>query len=447
MSFSRRFCVEAKEFQVTVLGNGVVKLSEWSRKALSSIFLGRFGAVWMVNMASRLQVDIHKEFVVKYNEASRAFLAQRCSNKAGRYVAIAEFGGGRRKGVVMIPEGKEGSGWKDLATVFQEVVFHFGQLNSSRGGYSRVRKEFSFAEVAKRGLQGASSGGRGMVVQRAEEASGGLEAKAMMHDSAHAQLVSDAYFSKEQAFNAKSAGEKRVDVTFWRNKLVGIKAEIDALLELLGLNDGLGLGSSSPVVQSTLEWQEKPPTQALGKVDGLGLVLTKSVDLVLNQVVVPGLISSAGLETLGQPKVNFQSRAQSEGGGSDISRSASGLLRVEGGSVDSTAGAETWVTVQLALEAGPSSLPYGARGECSGAFPAPELSPTSDPTPADKFDSSPKASFSSDFHAMVSDGVADPSLVLFDKDTLVGLDGRVFEAPVGVQERGSGVGWLGWALR
>lgn len=51
--FSRSFGVEVKDFQVTVNDNGVVKLSEWSWKALSSIFLRRFGAVWMVNMASR----------------------------------------------------------------------------------------------------------------------------------------------------------------------------------------------------------------------------------------------------------------------------------------------------------------------------------------------------------------------------------------------------------
>lgn len=32
--------------------------------------------------------------------------------------AIAEFGGGHRKGVVMIPEGKGESGWKELAAMF-----------------------------------------------------------------------------------------------------------------------------------------------------------------------------------------------------------------------------------------------------------------------------------------------------------------------------------------
>lgn len=45
MSFSRSFSVEAKEFEVVVLGNGVIKFSDWSRKALSSIFIGRYGVV------------------------------------------------------------------------------------------------------------------------------------------------------------------------------------------------------------------------------------------------------------------------------------------------------------------------------------------------------------------------------------------------------------------
>ncbi|KAB1208245.1 hypothetical protein CJ030_MR7G027342 [Morella rubra] len=274
MSFSHRFCIEAKEFQVTVLGNGVVKLSKWSWKALSSIFLGRFGAVWMVNMASRLQVDVNKEFVIKFNEASRAFIAQRCSNKVGRYVAIAEFGEGRRTEVVMIPEGNGGSGWKVLANVFQEVVFHFGQLQSGRGGSSdsRVRKEVSFAEAAKRGSTGESSGGR-------------------------APLASDASFSNELSFNTKSAEGKVVDVTFWRTRLMGIREEIDALLVLLGLDVRPDVASSDPVVKSAWVWKEKLPTQDLVKDDGLGSIPTNLV------------------EVLSQPKYLLHAQVLSEGGG------------------------------------------------------------------------------------------------------------------------------------
>lgn len=34
-------------------------------------------------------VDRMEDFVVKFNESSRAFLAQRCANKRGRFLMIA----------------------------------------------------------------------------------------------------------------------------------------------------------------------------------------------------------------------------------------------------------------------------------------------------------------------------------------------------------------------
>lgn len=95
MGFSRCFRIEGKEFQVSVSDGGLVKLTEWSCKSHSSISLGRFGAVWLANMANKLLVaEAACSFVLKFNEALRAFLAQRCSNKARRYVAIIEYGGG-----------------------------------------------------------------------------------------------------------------------------------------------------------------------------------------------------------------------------------------------------------------------------------------------------------------------------------------------------------------
>ncbi|KAB1199436.1 hypothetical protein CJ030_MR0G023653 [Morella rubra] len=111
---------------------------------------------------------------------------------------------------MMIPEGKGGSGWKDLAAVFQEVVSHLGMHKSGRGGFSssRVRNEVSFVEVAKRGTIGESSGGGGVAVKGVKEVAGGVEKKAMMHASSHETLVTDVSVSKEVAFNAKTVGDK-----------------------------------------------------------------------------------------------------------------------------------------------------------------------------------------------------------------------------------------------
>ncbi|KAB1216039.1 hypothetical protein CJ030_MR4G022480 [Morella rubra] len=127
--------------------------------------------------------------------------------------SASEFGGGRRKGVMMIPEGKGGSGWKDLAAVFQEVVSHLGMHKSGRGGFSssRVRNEVSFVEVAKRGTTWESFGGGGVAVKGVTEVAGGVEKKAMMHASSHETLVTDVSVSKEVAFNAKTVDARPLE--------------------------------------------------------------------------------------------------------------------------------------------------------------------------------------------------------------------------------------------
>ncbi|KAB1206137.1 hypothetical protein CJ030_MR7G014282 [Morella rubra] len=135
MSFTRSFRVEAKEFHVSVSVGGVVKLTEWSRKSVSAISFGKYGAVWVINMGERLMAaNGDSSFVSKANDYSQALLAQRCVNKAGRYVAILEYGEGRRRGVVMVPEGKGGEGWRLLTGVFQEVVDHLSRVNGGKVG-------------------------------------------------------------------------------------------------------------------------------------------------------------------------------------------------------------------------------------------------------------------------------------------------------------------------
>lgn len=52
-------------------------------------------------------------------------MAQRCSNKCGRYVVIAEYGEGRWKGMAMVPEGMLGGGWKKLARMSGDDRLHW----------------------------------------------------------------------------------------------------------------------------------------------------------------------------------------------------------------------------------------------------------------------------------------------------------------------------------
>ncbi|KAB1204460.1 Nuclear-pore anchor [Morella rubra] len=75
---------------------------EWSRKA------GELEGVIKALETHLDQVEKDHNERLEKEVSARSQFEKRCSNKAGRYVAIAEFGGGRRKGVVMIPEGKGG---------------------------------------------------------------------------------------------------------------------------------------------------------------------------------------------------------------------------------------------------------------------------------------------------------------------------------------------------
>lgn len=60
-----------------------------------------------MNMFSRLiEAEENRDFTENFNEYPHAFLAQRCSNKRGRYMAVAEYKEGRKRDAVILPEGK-----------------------------------------------------------------------------------------------------------------------------------------------------------------------------------------------------------------------------------------------------------------------------------------------------------------------------------------------------
>lgn len=81
MVFNHRFRVEAKDFAVSINDSGIVKLTGWGSKFSYSIFMGRYGSIWIVNMVDRLRRSEFEDCVFKFNESSIVFLAQRCVNR------------------------------------------------------------------------------------------------------------------------------------------------------------------------------------------------------------------------------------------------------------------------------------------------------------------------------------------------------------------------------
>ncbi|KAB1221118.1 Mediator of RNA polymerase II transcription subunit 25 [Morella rubra] len=148
--FNRCFRIESKEFHVRISEKGDLLFSEWSSRTVNEIHMGKYGAVWMVNMSDKLLVASHAvDFASKFTESRHGFLAQRCCNKGGRYIAVVEYGGRRKLGAVLVPEGKHGHGWQILNRVFLEAVscFRSASLSVTRVESSRIRPEDSFAKV------------------------------------------------------------------------------------------------------------------------------------------------------------------------------------------------------------------------------------------------------------------------------------------------------------
>ncbi|KAB1223886.1 Ribonuclease P protein subunit p29 [Morella rubra] len=138
-----------QEFHVRISEKGDLLFSEWSSQSVNEIHMGKYGAVWMVNMSDKLLVaSTAVDFASKFTESRRGFLAQRCCNKGGRYIAVVEYGGRRKLGAVLVPEGKHGHGWQILNRVFLEAVscFRSASLSVTRVESSRIRPEDSFAK-------------------------------------------------------------------------------------------------------------------------------------------------------------------------------------------------------------------------------------------------------------------------------------------------------------
>ncbi|KAB1219379.1 hypothetical protein CJ030_MR3G001138 [Morella rubra] len=106
----------------------------------------------MVNMFDKLmEAALAVDFASKFNVSRSGFLAQWCSNKGGRYVTIVEYGGRRKVGAMMVPEGKHGHGWQILNRIFIDVVsfFHLSSWAVKSQGSSGIRQDVTFAMATK----------------------------------------------------------------------------------------------------------------------------------------------------------------------------------------------------------------------------------------------------------------------------------------------------------
>jgi hypothetical protein len=152
-----RFFVEAKSFIFSVAeGSLELRVAE-KRKGFSGwIWLGSGCVAWLLSMVEEvLQNPGIKNFVKSFREGSKVTIVRRGGNSSGRFLEVAVYDVGGRKGMIVFPEGRDGRGWRRVSGELSKVLAFFGAsvVSSSVSGVpvgKRVGKAtgvLSFVEV------------------------------------------------------------------------------------------------------------------------------------------------------------------------------------------------------------------------------------------------------------------------------------------------------------
>jgi hypothetical protein len=150
MDGQRKWSVEAKEFELVVRGgNTGVRFYERNSKTVRSIFLQRAEVAWMDSVVEEL---VAVKFYEVFWDQSRAgyprVIVDKCSNRHGNFLRIEEFDGRKRRGSIMIPEGRYGEGWDRLKMEVSKANSFLGVREKWRCNMVTAGKSYAEAVLA-----------------------------------------------------------------------------------------------------------------------------------------------------------------------------------------------------------------------------------------------------------------------------------------------------------
>jgi hypothetical protein len=124
MGFRRWCTVESKHFVMDVEGVASgLRIQEFSRGVSRSIFLNHKDSSWLLeSMEELLSAKSSDAFWRRSRIGFPGIFAQRCANKHGRYLIVEDFGTGRRRGLIIVPEGRKGVGWTSFHSELSSAV-------------------------------------------------------------------------------------------------------------------------------------------------------------------------------------------------------------------------------------------------------------------------------------------------------------------------------------
>ena len=101
----------------------LLRIFERGRNSLRSVFMGKDCAMRMLSiMENFILSEIPEHFARTVREGETVFIIQSGSNTHGYYLMISELLHGRRKGFLVIPEGRMGHGWRGFVWHLKKVL-------------------------------------------------------------------------------------------------------------------------------------------------------------------------------------------------------------------------------------------------------------------------------------------------------------------------------------
>jgi hypothetical protein len=158
----RRFSVEAKSFSFSVVsGKPVLRLEERRKGFKGFILLGVKASVWLADTVEEAcETQKREDFARSLCDEVRVLKVRMGRNRAGSFLEAAVFVEGGRKGVIRLPEGRGGWGWRRFAEELRPLTAHLDtKVLPAVACAGEEGCQPSFAEVLAAPLGGMKSPG------------------------------------------------------------------------------------------------------------------------------------------------------------------------------------------------------------------------------------------------------------------------------------------------
>ena len=120
----RSFSVEAKSFRLSAkVGCPNLRLEEKRKGFVGYIYASTQCSEWLVETVEAAVLAQEKEEIAKtFREGDKAMMVHGGANKAGRFLEVSFLAVGGRKGVIWLPEGRFGRGWRRFAGELRRLL-------------------------------------------------------------------------------------------------------------------------------------------------------------------------------------------------------------------------------------------------------------------------------------------------------------------------------------